>query len=246
MKIIGIIPSRYASTRFPAKSLAVINGKSMIQRVYEQAQQSSALNDVIIATDHQEIYDHVLKFGGAVCMTKTGHASGTDRCHEALTLQRKKYDYVINIQGDEPFIQPEQIDLLAGKLDGITEIATLVKSLQSTEQLFDPNVVKVVFNDMMEALYFSRSPIPHVRNTSEKEWTGKHKFYKHIGMYAYRSDVLGRLHRLSISSLEKAESLEQLRWLENGFKISIAETTTETLGIDTPEDLEKAIQTFKK
>ena len=246
MKIIGIIPSRYASTRFPAKSLAVINGKSMIQRVYEQAQQSSALNDVIIATDHQEIYDHVRKFGGAVCMTKTGHASGTDRCHEALTLQRKKYDYVINIQGDEPFIQPEQIDLLAGKLDGITEIATLVKSLQSTEQLFDPNVVKVVFNDMMEALYFSRSPIPHVRNTSENEWTGKHKFYKHIGMYAYRSDILGRLHRLSISSLEKAESLEQLRWLENGFKISIAETATETLGIDTPEDLEKAIQTFKK
>ncbi len=245
MKIIGIIPSRYASTRFPAKSLAVINGKSMVQRVYEQAQQSSALNDVIVATDHQDIYDHVRKFGGAVCMTKPGHASGTDRCHEALTLQRKKYDYVINIQGDEPFIQPEQIDLLAGRLDGITEIATLVKSLQSTEQLFDPNIVKVVFNKTMEALYFSRSPIPHVRNTNERDWTGKHKFYKHIGMYAYRSDVLERLHRLSVSALEKAESLEQLRWLENGFKISIAETATETIGIDTPEDLEKAIQGSK-
>jgi len=242
MKIIGIIPSRYASTRFPAKSLALIKGKSMIQRVYEQAQQSSALNDVIVATDHVEIYEHVKKFGGAVCMTRTDHVSGTDRCHEALTHQRKKYDYVINIQGDEPFIQPQQIDLLAGRLDGVTEIATLIKALTSAEQLFSSNIVKVVFSNVMEALYFSRSPIPHIRNTAESEWMNKHKFYKHIGMYAYRSDVLERLHRLSVSSLEKAESLEQLRWLENGFKISVAETTTETLGIDTPEDLEKALK----
>lgn len=246
MKIIGIVPSRYASTRFPAKSLAVIRGKSMIQRVYEQAQQSSALNDVIVATDHQDIYDHVKKFGGTVYMTKPDHASGTDRCHEALMHQKKKYDYVINIQGDEPFIQPQQIDLLAGRLDGITEIATLIKALETEEQLFNPNVVKVVCNKVMEALYFSRSPIPHIRNTPEKDWLSKHKFYKHIGMYAYRTDVLERLHRLSISSLEKAESLEQLRWLENGFKISVAETATETIGIDTPEDLERAIQTFKK
>lgn len=245
MKIIGIIPSRYASTRFPAKSLAIIKGKSMIQRVYEQAQQSSALNTVIVATDHQEIYDHVKKFGGAVCLTRPDHASGTDRCFEALAHQHNKYDYVINIQGDEPFIQPDQIDLLAGKLDGMTEIATLVKALQTEEQLFNPNVVKVVLNDLMEALYFSRSPIPHIRNTGEKEWLGKHKFYKHIGMYAYRSDVLERLTRLSVSSLEKAESLEQLRWLENGFKISVAETLTETIGIDTPEDLQKALQGLK-
>ena len=245
MKIIGIIPSRYASTRFPAKSLALIKGKSMIQRVYEQAQQSSALNTVVIATDHQEIYEHVKKFGGAVCMTRPEHASGTDRCYEALALQRQKYDYVINIQGDEPFIQPDQIDLLAGKLDGMTEIATLVKALQTEEQLFNPNVVKVVLNDMMDALYFSRSPIPHIRNTAEKDWLTKHKFYKHIGMYAYRSDVLERLTRLSISSLEKAESLEQLRWLESGFKISVAETLTETMGIDTPEDLQKALQGLK-
>jgi 3-deoxy-manno-octulosonate cytidylyltransferase (CMP-KDO synthetase) len=242
MKIIGIIPSRYASTRFPAKSLALIKGKSMIQRVYEQAQQSSALNDVIVATDHAEIYDHVKNFGGAVCMTRTDHVSGTDRCHEALTHQRKKYDYVINIQGDEPFIQPQQIDLLAGRLDGVTEIATLIKALTSAEQLFSSNIVKVVFSNVMEALYFSRSPIPHIRNTPESEWLNKHKFYKHIGMYAYRSDVLDRLRRLSVSSLEKAESLEQLRWLQNGFKISVAETTTETLGIDTPEDLEKALK----
>lgn len=245
MKIIGIIPSRYASTRFPAKSLAIIKGKSMIQRVYEQARQSSALNDVVVATDHPEIFDHVKKFGGNVCMTKPDHVSGTDRCHEALTLQRKKYEYVINIQGDEPFIQPEQIDLLAGKLDGQTEIATLVKSLASSEQLFNPNVVKVVLNQLMEALYFSRSPIPHIRNTPEQDWISKHKFYKHIGMYAYRSDVLERLTRLSVSSLEKAESLEQLRWIENGFKISVAETHTETIGIDTPDDLERAVHGLK-
>jgi 3-deoxy-manno-octulosonate cytidylyltransferase (CMP-KDO synthetase) len=245
MKIIGIIPSRYASTRFPAKSLAVIKGKSMIQRVYEQAQQSSALNTVIVATDHQEIYEHVKKFGGAVCMTRQNHVSGTDRCFEALTHQPKKYDYVINIQGDEPFIQPDQIDLLAGKLDGITEIATLAKSLQTAEQLFNPNVVKVVLTAMMEALYFSRSPIPHIRNMPETEWLSKHKFYKHIGMYAYRSDVLERLTQLSVSSLEKAESLEQLRWLQNGFKIRVAETLTETMGIDTPEDLQKALQELR-
>jgi 3-deoxy-manno-octulosonate cytidylyltransferase (CMP-KDO synthetase) len=246
MKIIGIIPSRYASTRFPAKSLAIIDGKSMIQRVYEQAKQSSALNEVIVATDHTEIYDHVKNFGGMVCMTKADHASGTDRCHEALTLQQKKYDYIINIQGDEPFIQPHQIDLLAGKLDGITEIATLAKSIHNADHLFNPNVVKVVFNKRNEALYFSRSPIQHMRNIPETEWLNTHTFYKHIGMYAYRSDVLQRLTKLSISSLEKAESLEQLRWLENGFKISVAETTTETLGIDTPEDLKKALQALKK
>ena len=245
MKIIGIIPSRYASTRFPAKSLAIIKGKSMIQRVYEQAQQSSALNEVVVATDHQEIYDHVQKFGGSVCMTKTDHVSGTDRCYEALILQRKKYDYVINIQGDEPFIQPTQIDLLAGKLDGITEIATLVKQLETEEQLFNPNVVKAVLNATSEALYFSRSPIPHIRNVTSEYWVHKHKFFKHIGMYAYRTDVLERLTTLSVSSLEKAESLEQLRWLENGFKITVAETTTETIGIDTPEDLHRAIQHLK-
>jgi 3-deoxy-manno-octulosonate cytidylyltransferase (CMP-KDO synthetase) len=217
----------------------------MIQRVYEQAVLSSALDDVVVATDHQEIFDHVKKFNGAVCMTQTDHISGTDRCFEALTLQQKKYDYIINIQGDEPFIQPAQIDLLAAKLDGTTEIATLVKLLDTEEQLFNPNVVKAVISKTMEALYFSRSAIPHIRNAPQEEWMNKHKFYKHIGMYAYRADVLQRLTKLSVSSLEKAESLEQLRWLENGFKIIVAETLTETIGIDTPEDLQKAIQHLK-
>ncbi|HKZ38810.1 MAG TPA: 3-deoxy-manno-octulosonate cytidylyltransferase [Chryseolinea sp.] len=245
MKIIGIIPSRYGSTRFPAKSLVLINGKSMIQRVYEQATQSSALDDIVVATDHPKIFDHVKKFGGTVCMTKNDHISGTDRCFEALTLQQKKYDYIINIQGDEPFIQPAQIDLLAAKLDGTTEIATLVKLLETEEQLFNPNVVKAVISKTMEALYFSRSAIPHIRNEPQEKWMSKHKFYKHIGMYAYRADVLQRVTKLSVSSLEKAESLEQLRWLENGFKIVVAETLTETIGIDTPEDLQKAIQHLK-
>lgn len=245
MKILGLIPSRYASTRFHAKPLVDISGKSMIQRVYEQVQKSKSVEKVVVATDHREIFDHVVNFGGEVCMTSETHVSGTDRCFEALSLQGEKFDYVINVQGDEPFIQPDQIDLLASKLDGQTEIATLVKSLQTKEELFNHNLVKVVFNQKMEALYFSRSPIPHIRNTPETDWVGKHRFYKHIGMYAYRSDILSKLTTLPVSSLEKAESLEQLRWLENGFRIAIAETLTETIGIDTPEDLQKAIAYLK-
>jgi 3-deoxy-manno-octulosonate cytidylyltransferase (CMP-KDO synthetase) len=239
---IGIIPARYASTRFPAKPLVDIGGKSMIQRVYEQVRKSKSISKVVVATDHEEIFDHVKKFGGEVCLTKETHVSGTDRCYEALTFQQETFDYVINIQGDEPFIQPEQIDLLASKLDGNTEIATLIKAIDNEEYLFNPNVVKAVINKKHEALYFSRSPIPHIRNTPEGDWLTKQTFYKHIGMYAYRSDVLKQLTLLAVSSLEKAESLEQLRWLENGYKIMTAETTTETMGIDTPEDLKKAMQ----
>ncbi|HEY9044334.1 MAG TPA: 3-deoxy-manno-octulosonate cytidylyltransferase [Ohtaekwangia sp.] len=241
MKILGIIPARYASTRFPAKPLVDIAGKSMIQRVYEQVKKTSGIASVVVATDHAEIFDHVKKFGGEVCMTKESHVSGTDRCYEALTLQPGQFDYVINIQGDEPFIQPAQIELLASKLNGQTEIATLIKAIDNPEQLFNPNLVKVVISKLGEALYFSRSTIPHIRNTPEAEWLGKHTFYKHIGMYAYRTDILEQLTRISVSSLERAESLEQLRWLENGFKIMVAETKAETVGIDTPEDLKHAL-----
>lgn len=243
--ILGVIPARYASTRFPAKPLADLGGKSMIRRVYEQVKKSKHIMDVVVATDHPEIYNHVKQFGGNVCMTKESHVSGTDRCYEALALQQKEFAYVINIQGDEPFIQPEQIDLLAGLLDGKTEIATLVKKIEEQEQLFNSNVVKAVVAENRTALYFSRSPIPHVRNAQESEWLSKNTFYKHIGMYAYRSDILKQLTGLPISSLEKAESLEQLRWLENGFKISVVETQTETIGIDTPLDLEKALAHLK-
>lgn len=241
MKILGIIPARFASTRFPGKPLVDIGGKSMIQRVFEQVSKASGISSVVVATDHSGIFDHVKKFGGVACMTREDHVSGTDRCFEALTQQKETFDYVINVQGDEPFIQPNQIELLISLLDGKTEIATLVKSIQSEEQLFNPNIVKAVINQKSQALYFSRSTIPHIRNTSDKEWLKKHTFFKHIGMYAYRSDVLEQLVRLPVSTLEKAESLEQLRWLENGFSISVAETKTETIGIDTPEDLNLAL-----
>ncbi|MBX2947314.1 MAG: 3-deoxy-manno-octulosonate cytidylyltransferase [Cyclobacteriaceae bacterium] len=243
--ILGIIPARYASTRFPAKALADVGGKSMIQRVYEQAKKAKSLTTVVIATDHNLIYDHVKTFGGDVCMTRESHVSGTDRCFEALTLQKKPFDYVINIQGDEPFIQPEQIDLLASLLDGNTEIATLKKKISDSEQITNPNTVKVVCSVANHALYFSRSPIPHIRNIEHGQWLSAHTFYKHIGMYAYRTDVLEKLTNLPPSALEKAESLEQLRWLENGFNIKVAETLQETIGIDTPDDLRKALALFK-
>lgn len=242
MSILGIIPARYASTRFPAKPLADMGGKSMIRRVYEQAKKSKSLSKVVVATDHEEIYNHVVDFGGDVCMTSTHHASGTDRCYEVLSKEHTSFDYVINIQGDEPFIAPEQIDLLASLLDGDTELATLIKKIDSVEQLFNPNLVKAVVNKNDEALYFSRSPIPYVRNMEQVEWVTHHHFYKHIGMYAYRNDVLEKITRLEISTLEKAESLEQLRWLENGYKIKVKETSIETMGIDTPEDLQNALK----
>jgi 3-deoxy-manno-octulosonate cytidylyltransferase (CMP-KDO synthetase) len=244
-RILGIIPARYASTRFPAKPLADIAGMSMVQRVYTQASLSAKLNKVVVATDDQRIFDHVTSFGGTVCMTSADHVSGTDRCFEALSAQNEKYDYVINIQGDEPFIAPEQIDLLAWLLDGETQLATLAKKITEQEVLFNPNIVKLVKNVNNEALYFSRSTIPHIRNIHEREWLSKHSFFKHIGLYAYRSDILGMITKLPVSTLERAESLEQLRWLEHGFHIKVAETERETIGVDTPEDLEKAIAFMK-
>jgi 3-deoxy-manno-octulosonate cytidylyltransferase (CMP-KDO synthetase) len=239
MTILGIIPARYASTRFPAKPLADIGGKSMIQWVYDQTSQSSKISKLVVATDDQRIYDHVAGFGGTVCMTSADHVSGTDRCFEALSKQKEKYDYVINIQGDEPFISPKQIDLVAGLLDGDTQLATLAKKITEQEQISNPNVVKLVKSIHGEALYFSRSTIPYIRNA------GNHTFYKHIGMYAYRADILEKITKLPVSDLEKAESLEQLRWLENGYRIKVAETNEETIGVDTPEDLEKAIAFLK-
>jgi 3-deoxy-manno-octulosonate cytidylyltransferase (CMP-KDO synthetase) len=242
MNILGVIPARYASTRFPAKPLADIDGKSMIQRVFEQAKKSPSLSKVVVATDHEEIFNHVIAFGGAVCMTSAHHASGTDRCYEVLSKENTSFDYVINIQGDEPFIAPGQIDLLASLLDGQTELATLIKKIDAVEQLFNPNLVKVVCTKNQEALYFSRSPIPYFRNQEQAEWVTHHGYYKHIGLYAYRNDVLEKITRLEMSSLEKAESLEQLRWLENGYTIKVKETSIETMGIDTPEDLQNALK----
>jgi 3-deoxy-manno-octulosonate cytidylyltransferase (CMP-KDO synthetase) len=246
MRILGVIPARYASTRFPGKPLVDIAGQSMIERVYTQAKKSKSVTKVIVATDHPKIVEHVKSFGGEVCMTSESHASGTDRCFEVMKKETNPFDYVINIQGDEPFISPNQIDQLASILDGETELATLSKKLENKEQLFNSNIVKVVLNKDSKALYFSRSPIPHIRNTSQDLWLSHHTFYKHIGMYAYRTDILEMITGLPVSTLEKAESLEQLRWLENGYSIKVAVTTEETIGIDTPDDLEKAILFLSK
>ena len=241
MKILGVIPARFASTRFPGKPLADLLGKSMVQRVYLQCQKSKRLNHVVVATDHQKIYDHVKGFGGDVCMTSADHPSGTDRCMEALSQQKEMYDFVVNVQGDEPFIDPHQIDLLCQSLDETTELATLIQQINSLEQLLSPGEAKVVLNSKKEAMYFSRSPIPFVQKSDQSEWLSKATFYRHMGLYAYRSEILERITRLPMSPLEKAESLEQLRWIENGYRIKTVETDAEEgLCIDTPEDLERA------
>lgn len=240
--IVGIIPARYASTRFPGKPLIDIKGKSMLQRVYEQALKSKSLSRVVVATDDERIFNHVKNFGGNVLMTAEHHQSGTDRCYDALLQLKEDYSYVINIQGDEPFINPAQIDELAAVLDGTVELATQITPANSPEILFDKARVKVVVNKNNEALYFSRMPIPFLKGVDEKEWHLHHKYYKHIGMYAYRKDVLEKITQLPVSSLEKAESLEQLRWLENGYKIKCVVTKYESHCIDTPEDVAKVLQ----
>lgn len=241
--IAGIIPARYASTRFPGKPLADINGKSMIQRVYEQAKQCPALAVVVVATDDERIADHVRSFGGNVAMTAAHHPSGTDRCFEALQQLEGEYNYVINIQGDEPFIDPEQINELAAALqDGTTEIATQMIAVNSYQELADKGEVKIALNARHEALYFSRNTIPFIKGVDEKEWHLHHSYYRHVGMYAYRTDILAAITKLPVSSLEKAESLEQLRWLENGYKIKCVTTKYESHCIDTPEDLEKMLK----
>lgn len=243
MKFIGIIPARYASTRFPGKPLADMKGKYMIQRVYEQA--CKVLDRVCVATDDERIFNAVQSFGGQVVMTSTEHRSGTDRCFEAYTNLGGREDVVINIQGDEPFIKPEQIESLIACFDSPqTQIATLVRPFEAAEgyeALANTNSPKVVMNEHHEALYFSRSIIPYLRGVEPTEWPTRHTYYKHIGMYGYRADVLARITRLPQSSLEMAESLEQLRWLQNGYTVKVGITTQETIGIDTPADLEKAI-----
>jgi 3-deoxy-manno-octulosonate cytidylyltransferase (CMP-KDO synthetase) len=246
LAILGIIPARYASTRFPAKALTDIGGKSMIQRVVEQARLATSLNRVVVATDDSRIFDHVTGFGGEVVMTSVHHQSGTDRCQEVVQqlAQSDSYtpEYVVNIQGDEPFIQPEQINLLTSVLDGATELATLVKVIDDVATLHNQNSPKVVINTRQEALYFSRHPIPFRRGQEPENWLQPvggitPTYYRHIGLYAYRTDILGQITQLAPSMLELAESLEQLRWLENGYRIRTVVTTIDSHGIDTPDDL---------
>ena len=242
MKFLAIIPARYASTRFPAKPLALLGGKPMIQHVYERV--SCVLDDVVVATDNQRIYDAVVRFGGRAVMTSPDHRTGTDRCLEAYQNFGVEADVVINVQGDEPFIAEEQILALMQCFENPqTDIATLIKPFPTTttyETLSNPNTPKVIINPQGQALYFSRSVIPYLRGIEQTHWTSHHTYYKHIGIYAYRIEALRKVTQLQQTSLELAESLEQLRWLENGLTIQTAITDIETIGIDTPEDLQKA------
>ena len=244
----AVIPARYASTRFPAKPLALLGGKPIVQRVYEQV--AKMVERVVVATDDERIYDTEASFGGEVVMTSPNHKSGTDRCAEAYDKLGCEADIVINVQGDEPFIATEQIATLVKCFENeAIDIATLVKPFSAEsgiEALENPNSPKVVINERGEAIYFSRSVVPYLRDVERSGWLKRHTFYKHIGIYAFRAKTLGEITQLPQSPLEQAEKLEQLRWLENGYRIGVGITDIETIGIDTPEDLERAEQFLKE
>jgi 3-deoxy-manno-octulosonate cytidylyltransferase (CMP-KDO synthetase) len=245
MKYIAVIPARYASTRFPGKPLAVLGGKTVIQRVYEQA--ANVLSEAYVATDDKRIFNAVEAFGGRAVMTRADHKSGTDRIEEAVEKIATDADVIINIQGDEPFIQPSQIKTLMHLFDDPeTQIGTLGKPFETMDAVENPNSPKIVTDRRGFALYFSRSIIPYIRGVDQKEWLGHYPFLKHLGVYAYRREVLVEVTRLPQSPLEKAESLEQLRWLENGYRIRVGITEMETVGIDTPDDLTRAEEFLKQ
>jgi 3-deoxy-manno-octulosonate cytidylyltransferase (CMP-KDO synthetase) len=242
MRFLGLIPARYASSRFPGKPLVDIGGKTMIRRVYEQVM--PVLDEVWVATDDERIQNEVLSFGGKVVMTSETHRSGTDRCLEAAQKIGGDFDVIINIQGDEPFIQPSQIESLKACFLNYPEInlATLIKQFtekDGIESLSNPNSPKVVVDSRGRALYFSRSVIPYIRSSEKEEWLKQGLFYKHIGIYGYKKETLKEIASLPQSNLEKLESLEQLRWIENGYQIQTAITDIENIAIDTPEDLDK-------
>ena len=247
MKVLGIIPARYASTRFPGKPLCRIGDKSMIQRVYEQASESKWLSEVVVATDSESIFRHVREFGGRVRLTAHHHRSGTERCIEVVRqlaeeAQHQTFDVILNIQGDEPFIDPGQIDLLAAAFDDpAVSIGSLMFPIRDLNELMDPNVVKVVVDDDLKALYFSRSPVPYVRGVPENQWLETQAFFAHMGVYGFRSDILLDLEKLTPTALEQAESLEQLRWLQHGYAIYMRQTEAKNFSIDTPQDLQKIL-----
>ncbi|MCA0362445.1 MAG: 3-deoxy-manno-octulosonate cytidylyltransferase [Bacteroidetes bacterium] len=240
MRILGVIPARYASTRFPGKLLKEVGGKSILRMVYEQCKKTKSLNRVVVATDNELVYQHVESFGGDVLMTSESHQSGTDRCAEvAKELHgNTDFDFIVNIQGDEPLIDPDTIDSLCSRLDADTQILTAYKPIKTLDELLNPNLVKVVLGEKKQALYFSRSPIPHIRGIAVDEWLKKNTFFQHIGLYVYSVEVLEKIVKFPVSKLENLEKLEQLRWLSNGFKINGVEVESESIGIDTPEDFE--------
>jgi 3-deoxy-manno-octulosonate cytidylyltransferase (CMP-KDO synthetase) len=237
MKVLIVIPSRYGSTRFEGKPLVDIAGKSLVRRTYEQALKANIDSHVVVATDDERIFEHVSAFGNCI-MTSPDHVSGTDRCFEAVQKTGLGFDVLLNLQGDEPFILPSQIESLVQTFGSLScDIATLQKPIKTTEELVNPNIVKVVCNLQREALYFSRQPIPFIRSSDLAEWTRGHSYYRHIGMYGFRSGIIEQLKKLQPTELEICESLEQLRWLENGFKIKVVDTDFVSPAIDTPEDL---------
>jgi 3-deoxy-manno-octulosonate cytidylyltransferase (CMP-KDO synthetase) len=242
MSVLAIIPARYASTRFPGKPLVNIKGKSMLQRVYEQTIKAKKIDEVIIATDDERIANHCKEIGAKVIITAVHHPSGTDRCFEAYQLNNKKFDYVLNVQGDEPFLNPEQINSLIDVCDGHVEIATQMIKCHDSVVLFDKGEVKIILNTNKEALYFSRNVIPFIKGIDQIEWHKHYNYYRHVGMYVYRTDILEKITQLKPSALELAESLEQLRWLENGYKIKCVETDFDSHCVDTPEDIEKVVR----
>lgn len=242
MSVIGIIPARYASSRFPGKPLALIAGKTMLARVVEQARKASLLEEVVVATDDERIVAHANQLGVKVVMTSNEHPSGTDRCYEAYKISGSKADYVLNVQGDEPFLNPIQIDELAAVCTGNTEIATQMIVCNDPEVLMDQGEVKIALGVNNQALYFSRNIIPAIKNKPMQEWHLHHTYYRHVGMYAYRKDILEKICALKPSALEKAESLEQLRWLENGYTVTCVPTTFDSHCVDTPEDIEKVLR----
>lgn len=245
MTILGVIPARYDSSRFPGKPLAMIHGKTMIQRVYEQALKCDKLNEVVVATDDNRIFDHVNSFNGKAVLTSEDHQSGTERCAEVVRLLSKKYEVVINIQGDEPYVSPDQIATVCACFDlPNVDIATLKKKIEHTEELQNPNRPKVTVDDNDFAQMFSRQPIPVLDNVKITEWLNHQDYFKHIGIYGYKSNVLLKIAQLNGSPLETKERLEQLRWLENGYKIKVAETTEEAIAVDTPEDLAKIVSKY--
>lgn len=244
MKTIGIIPARYDSSRFPGKPLIDIGGQSMIQRVYNQAKHAASLDEVVVATDDQRIYDHIKSFAGNVVMTKPEHQSGTDRCAEVVETTQG-FDIVINIQGDEPFIDPQQIDLLNSCFEQPqTQIATLVRKVENEDELFNENKPKVVLSKSGDAIYFSRQAVPFLRGAKKEDWLTLRPYYSHIGIYGYRINILKEIANLPYSDLEGMEALEQLRWIDNGYKINTAISNHTNDAIDTPEDLKNIIQKY--
>lgn len=246
MNILGIIPARFASTRLPGKPLVNLAGKTMIRRVYEQALQANLINHLVVATDDERIVNEVESFGGNVVLTSNLHQSGTDRCAE-VAQKLPGYDVVINIQGDEPLINPAQINLLANCFNNANiQIATLVKKIETLHELHNFGTPKVVLNQQLEAIYFSRQALPHLRDVPPTDWLSQHTFYKHIGIYGFLTSTLINICKLPASVLEKMEMLEQLRWIENGYKIKVAITDLESISVDSTEDVEKVLEVLRE